>query len=86
MIIETPLFYNLHLFAGVAQLVEHNLAKVDVVGSNPTARSNKYIVVGGLAQLVEHRLDKAMVAGSIPASTTTNLLVPGHGHGTLQTF
>jgi hypothetical protein len=27
-------------FAGVAQLVEHHLAKVDVEGSNPFARSN----------------------------------------------
>gem|GEM_PF-2286956 len=27
------------LFAGVAQLVEHNLAKVGVAGSNPVARS-----------------------------------------------
>ena len=27
------------LFAGVAQLVEHHLAKVDVEGSNPFARS-----------------------------------------------
>ena len=26
-------------FAGVAQLVEHHLAKVDVEGSNPFARS-----------------------------------------------
>ena len=28
------------LFAGVAQLVERNLAKVDVVGSNPISRSS----------------------------------------------
>ncbi len=27
--------------AGVAQLVEHNLAKVGVAGSNPVSRSNK---------------------------------------------
>ena len=27
-------------YAGVAQLVEHHLAKVDVEGSNPFARSN----------------------------------------------
>ena len=32
---------NDHLrYAGVAQLVEHNLAKVDVAGSNPVSRSN----------------------------------------------
>ena len=29
------------LYAGVAQLVEHHLAKVDVEGSNPFARSIK---------------------------------------------
>ena len=28
-----------NLYAGVAQLVEHHLAKVDVEGSNPFARS-----------------------------------------------
>ena len=27
------------LFAGIAQLVEHNLAKVGVAGSNPVSRS-----------------------------------------------
>ncbi len=32
--------YSLQQFdAGVAQLVEHNLAKVGVAGSNPVARS-----------------------------------------------
>ena len=29
-------------FAGVAQLVEHHLAKVDVEGSNPFARSKSF--------------------------------------------
>ena len=28
-------------FAGVAQLVEHDLAKVGVAGSSPVSRSNK---------------------------------------------
>ena len=32
------------IFAGVAQLVEHHLAKVDVEGSNPFARSNSLVV------------------------------------------
>ena len=31
-------------FAGVAQLVEHHLAKVDVEGSNPFARSNSLVI------------------------------------------
>ena len=30
-------------FAGVAQLVEHYLAKVDVVGSNPITRSKFFL-------------------------------------------
>ena len=30
---------NNSVFAGVAQLVEHNLAKVGVTGSNPATRS-----------------------------------------------
>ena len=28
--------------AGIAQLVERNLAKVEVAGSNPVSRSNKF--------------------------------------------
>ena len=32
-------FNHLRDFAGVAQLVERNLAKVDVAGSNPVSRS-----------------------------------------------
>ncbi len=31
------------IYAGVAQLVERNLAKVEVVGSNPIARSNSNV-------------------------------------------
>ena len=31
-------------FAGVAQLVEHHLAKVDVEGSNPFARSIHFLM------------------------------------------
>gem|GEM_PF-4126186 len=33
------LFRPLKIYAGVAQLVERNLAKVDVTGSNPASRS-----------------------------------------------
>src|SRR3954466_13338945 len=35
---------NLHSAADVAQLVEHNLAKVGVAGSNPVVRSTKVLV------------------------------------------
>ena len=40
--------------AGIAQLVEHNLAKVGVAGSSPVSRSGVFLVgvVGRLAQLV----------------------------------
>ncbi len=31
--------FNLHSFAGIAQLVERNLAKVEVAGSSPVSRS-----------------------------------------------
>ena len=34
--------------ADVAQLVEHNLAKVGVAGSNPVVRSRKHQVRGAL--------------------------------------
>jgi hypothetical protein len=30
------------VYAGIAQLVERNLAKVEVAGSNPVSRSNLY--------------------------------------------
>ena len=33
------------LKAGIAQLVERNLAKVEVAGSNPVSRSNKKISI-----------------------------------------
>ena len=42
--VEEKMFLNAFV-AGVAQLVEHHLAKVDVEGSNPFARSN-FLVVG----------------------------------------
>ena len=35
-------------FAGVAQLVEHDLAKVGVAGSSPVSRSKKRLYVNGL--------------------------------------
>ena len=50
-----------YFFAKVAQLVEHDLAKVRVAGSNPVFRSNAVI-----AQLVEHVPSKYGVAGSNP--------------------
>ena len=42
-------FGRVKAFADVAQLVEHNLAKVGVAGSNPVVRSTKVQVRGYLA-------------------------------------
>ena len=61
--------------AKIAQLVEHNLAKVGVAGSSPVFRSKrtmkyinlwKEIRIAKIAQLVEHNLAKVGVAGSSP--------------------
>ena len=52
--------------AGIAQLVEHNLAKVGVASSNLVSRSKFSIHrnIAGIAQLVEHNLAKVGVASS----------------------
>ena len=59
--------------AKIAQLVEHNLAKVRVAGSSPVFRSKDIEKVSKpetanakIAQLVEHNLAKVRVAGSSP--------------------
>ena len=49
--------------AKIAQVVEHNLAKVRVAGSSPVFRS---LLNAKVAQLVEHDLPKVGVAGSSP--------------------
>ncbi len=50
--------------AKIAQLVEHDLAKVGVAGSSPVFRSKSQ--TAKIAQLVEHDLAKVGVAGSSP--------------------
>ncbi len=54
------------IFAEIAQLVEHNLAKVRVASSSLVFRSPvKYsFLVAEIAQLVEHNLAKVRVASS----------------------
>ena len=54
--------------AKVAQLVEHDLAKVGVAGPSPVFRSSslKYTHFAKVAQLVEHDLAKVGVAGPSP--------------------
>ena len=53
------------VFAGVAQLVEHQPSKLRVAGSNPVSRS-KNGWIAHVAQLAEHFLGKEEVTGSIP--------------------
>ena len=48
--------------AGVAQRLEHKLAMLGVVGSNPIVRSN----FAGVAQLAEHWISIPGVVGSNP--------------------
>ena len=63
--------------AKIAQLVEHDLAKVGVAGSSPVFRSKHIEIMidwrmcpslfnAKIAQLVEHDLAKVGVAGSSP--------------------
>ena len=65
------MYYKRH--AGIAQLVEHNLAKVGVASSSLVSRSRLFLVkvfyktaqiFAGIAQLVEHNLAKVGVASS----------------------
>ena len=51
--------------AGIAQLVEHDLAKVGVASSSLVSRSKfSHECPAGIAQLVEHDLAKVGVASS----------------------
>ncbi len=69
--------------ANVAQLVERNLAKVEVAGSNPVVRSERAILLveksaGQLSHLVEWPRGeatacKAVYTGSNPVSTSNTL-------------
>ncbi len=65
---ESPSLHESHLadgyFAEIAQLVEHNLAKVGVASSSLVFRSIYYLLRAAVAQLVEHQLPKLGVASS----------------------
>ncbi len=53
--------------AEIAQLVEHDLAKVGVAGSSPVFRSTKFFDTHcGNSSVVEHHLAKVGVAGPNP--------------------
>src|SRR2546427_86356 len=76
---------ELMIQAGIAQLVERNLAKVEVDGSNPFSRSSfgcawfasdsgdgsLLDILAGIAQLVERNLAKVEVDGSNPFSRSS---------------
>src|ERR1041384_3220528 len=55
--------------AGIAQLVEHNLAKVGVAGSSPVSRSRKH-TDAGWSSLVARRAHNPEVVGSNPTPAT----------------
>ena len=57
--------YLHHFNAGVAQLVEHYLAKVDVVGSNPITRSKQCIP----SVMAAYRSPKPLVGVRVPGGT-----------------
>ena len=55
--------------AGIAQLVEHHLAKVDVAGSSPVSRSiSRY--KGGIAKRLRQRSAKPLFTGSNPVAAS----------------
>jgi hypothetical protein len=61
--------------AGIAQLVEHNLAKVGVAGSSPVSRSPKPAcrsrhIDAGWSSLVARRAHNPEVVGSNPTPAT----------------
>ena len=56
------------VYAGVAQLVEHQPSKLRVAGSSPVARLN--IGDARVAQSVERILGKDEVIGSIPIASS----------------
>ena len=59
--------------AGIAQLVERNLAKVEVASSSLVSRSKRlHLNPAGIAQLVERNLAKVEVASSSLVSRSTS--------------
>ena len=54
--------------AGIAQLVERQLPKLNAAGSSPVSRSA--CLVADVAQMIEHFLGKEEVTGSIPVASS----------------
>ena len=66
--------YHLSFFAKVAQLVEHDLAKVGVAGSSPVFRSNFPAQMAESVDALVSNTSGAIHPGSIPGLGT--LIVP----------
>ena len=64
-------------YAGIAQLVEHNLAKVGVAGSSPVSRSPQAgsTIVAGWSSLVARRAHNPEVVGSNPTPAISSRTV-----------
>src|SRR6266700_5342978 len=74
-----PLPFGSAGHAGIAQLVEHNLAKVGVAGSSPVSRSER-VSDAGWSSLVARRAHNPEVVGSNPTPATTRRVdSPGLG-------
>ena len=56
--------------AGIAQLVERNLAKVEVAGSNPVSRS--IFLWGGIAKWSKATVCKIVITGSNPVAASSS--------------
>ncbi len=67
-------YFCLFVYAGVAQLVEHQPSKLRVAGSSLVARSKSVVATvdraARVAQMVERVLGKDEVSGSIPLTSS----------------
>ncbi len=54
--------------AGIAQLVEHHVANVNVAGSSPVSRS--FFILGGVAKWLRQRSAKPLFSGSNPLAAS----------------
>ena len=62
-------WYNGHTFAGVVQLVEHLLAKQEVTGSSPVARSGARVVA--TKRLIGTRVPISLLAFVCPVAPSS---------------
>ena len=65
----------LSMFAGIAQLVEHNLAKVGVAGSSPVSR---FVLLGPSVTLIAGSSFSARVAKPVDARDLKSLGINSH--------